>query len=357
MKKRAKQLAMLGLIATMTCGIQVTTFAATENEVEVETNKEAEEENTHDVIEEKTPAEENAETDASETPSTETKPEIPETNTKPETSEPEDQTPAAPVFTIPKIKVDVNTTVFDCTQDIVVTYTVTNWDELTNKAGIVASVYAETFNRFSYNGSLFNVYASEEGDLPENVFKFVYTVDTQKQLVEELKKAGMKDGEKLGFQTSIILEQFDEDNCDYRMDTKFEDQTDVSFIYKEVTKPEQPEQPEQKPDGNTDGNAETPERPEQKPDDNNSDTQKPNEQKPNEQKPNEQKPDEQKPDEQKPDEQKPTTGKPVKETKKPAESSVKSAPKTSDTSAVLPLLTTGLSSMGVALGVMFKRRK
>ena len=181
------------------------------------------------------------------------------------------------------------------------------------------------------------MYASEEGDLPENVFKFVYTVDTQKQLVEELKKAGMKDGEKLGFQTSIILEQFDEDNCDYRMDTKFEDQTDVSFIYKEVTKPEQPEQPEQKPDGNTDGNAETPERPEQKPDDNNSDTQKP--------------------DEQKPDEQKPTTGKPVKETKKPAESSVKSAPKTSDTSAVLPLLTTGLSSMGVALGVMFKRRK
>ena len=48
-------------------------------------------------------------------------------------------------------------------------------------------------------------------------------------------------------------------------------------------------------------------------------------------------------------EQKPTTGKPVKETKKPVESSVKSTPKTSDASAVLPLLTTGLSSMELHL--------
>lgn len=339
MKKRAKQLAMLGLVATMTCGTQVTTFAAAENEVKVETNKEAEEGTVHDVIEETTPAEEKSETDTLETPAPETKPEIPETETKPETSEPENQTPAAPVFAIPQIKVDVNTTVLDCTQDIVFTYTVTNWDELTSKENIVASIYAETFDRFSYNGSLFNAYTTEAGSSSENVFKYVFTVDAQKQLVEELKKAGIKDGEKLGFQTSLILEQFDADNWEYRMDTKFEDQTDVSFAYKEAAKPEQPEQ---KPDGNTDGNTETPEQPEQKPDDNNSDIQKPNEQKPNVQKP---------------DEQKPTTGKPVKETKKPVESSVKSTPKTSDASAVLPLLTTGLSSMGVALGAMFKRRK
>ena len=117
----------------------------------------------------------------------------------------------------------------------------------------------------------------------------------------------------------------------------------------ETPDPEQPEKPDggngngdgtQKPDGN-----------EQKPDG--------NEQKPdNNQKPdsNEQKPDDtQKPDNtQKPEEQKPVSGQQVQTDNTTNKGN---APKTGDPTTALPFVGAGLSSLGVALGAFFKKRK
>lgn len=355
MKMRAKQLAMLGLVATMTCGTPITIFAAAENEVKVETNKETEEVTDNVTSEEAELPVEKPEIPTHETKSDtsvsdtildtevpEVKPETPAPEVKPETPAPEEQTPAAPVFVIPQIKVDVNTTVFDGTKDIEITYTVTNWDELTAQKNAVVSIYAETFSRFYLNGVSSDVYVPvSEPDTPENVVKTVISKDAQKLYIEDFLKKGLKNGDTLSYKTSLAVEQIDENNWDYRMNTNFEDFTNVSFTYSDG---KEPEQPEQNPDGNDDGNGntQTPEQPEQNPDSNGSDTQKP---------------DTQKPDEQKPNDQKSTTGTPVNETKQPAENTTKAAPKTSDASAVFPLFATSLSSMGVVLGTMFKRRK
>lgn len=58
-------------------------------------------------------------------------------------------------------------------------------------------------------------------------------------------------------------------------------------------------------------------------------------------------------DTQKPDDQKPITGQAVK----PANTNTNNSPKTADMTAVLPVLGTGITSLGVAIAAIFKRRK
>ena len=118
----------------------------------------------------------------------------------------------------------------------------------------------------------------------------------------------------------------------------------------ETPDPEQPEKPDggngneegtQKPDGNEqkpDGNEQKPDDNQQKPDD----TQKPDG--------NEQKPD----NTQKPDGQKPVSGQQVQTDNTTNKGN---APKTGDPTTALPFMGAGLSSLGVALGAFFKKRK
>lgn len=121
MKKRAKQLAMLGLTVTMMCGTQITAFAADAEEVapvaietevkaepveiKVEANEEEKADVKEDVVTGTEVAEEEAETDV---PAEETEAEV--------ETEAEDKE-----VTAPTVSATVNTPVFDGTQDLVVT--------------------------------------------------------------------------------------------------------------------------------------------------------------------------------------------------------------------------------------------
>lgn len=93
-----------------------------------------------------------------------------------------------------------------------------------------------------------------------------------------------------------------------------------------------PEQPETPDNGNGDNNGNT-----ETPDNSNGD--------------NTQKPD----DNKKPDDQKPITGQTVKPAK--TNTNTNNSPKTADMTAVLPVLGTGITSLGVAVAAIFKRRK
>ena len=149
MKKRAKQLAMLGLTVTMMCGTQITAFAADAEEVapvaietevkaepveiKVEANEEekadvkedivtgtevAEEEAETDVPAEETEAETDADKEAVPTPAPQADVNAnADTNTEAEVeTEAEDKE-----VTAPTVSATVNTPVFDGTQDLVVT--------------------------------------------------------------------------------------------------------------------------------------------------------------------------------------------------------------------------------------------
>ena len=151
------------------------------------------------------------------------------------------------------------------------------------------------------------------------------------------------------------------DTADFSVTVKYvADGTVTPEPEKPQPEPEKPQPDPEKPnpDGGN-GGTETPD-PEQpeKPDGGNGNgegTQKPdgNEQKPDG---NEQKPDDtQKPDNtQKPEEQKPVSGQQVQTDNTTNKGN---APKTGDPTTALPFVGAGLSSLGVALGAFFKKRK
>lgn len=437
MKKRAKQLAMLGLTVTMMCGTQMTAFAsglgeeapvAIETEAKATANEETKEEVKTEAKEEKADAKEEVKTEVkeevvtgtevAETPvveetevketvagteelvglgvSTEAEAEteaqaekedavedaVPTTapqadveattDTNTEVTEPEAEEQADAEVTAPTVSATVNTPVFDGTQDLVVTVKAEHDEE--------CQISMDAF--IPINGTAVPAKDMKHSDTEISI---TYGKEDVLDLIERL---NLKDGDTLTIGTSKCWVEYDYTNGG---EPKVVGIPDVYVTYStgdtgngggtvtpEPEKPQpepekpQPEPEKPQPDGGN-GGTETPD-PEQpeKPDGGNGNgegTQKPdgNEQKPdgNEQKPdgNEQKPDgnEQKPDDtqkpnntQKPEEQKPVSGQQVQ-----ADNTTNkgNAPKTGDPTTALPFVGAGLSSLGVALGAFFKKRK
>ena len=384
MKKRAKQLAMLGLTVTMMCGTQMTAFASglgeeapvaieteaketakeevkaeakeevvtgtevvetpvveeatekvagTEELVGLGVSVEAEAETTETVKEEAdkqavTQADVEAEDETTvvdvDTTAQQADTEVETPSTETETDE---QTPAQ--VAEPKLSITANTTTFDGTQDIV----------LTLKAEFDGSV--------EFYQDMVTLDGVIVGNVPEQVsdkeMRITVTKDGLQRAIaanhyENGQTAVLSTGYSVGYRDESGVEQevaFPTITLTYSTgDT--DNGGDNNGGGTETPDPEQPE----KPDGGN-GNGEG--------------TQKPdgNEQKPdgNEQKPdNNQKPD----DTQKPDNtQKPITG----QTVKPATTNSNTSPKTADMTAVLPVLGTGITSIGVAIAALFRKRK
>lgn len=410
MKKRAKQLAMLGLTVTMMCGTQMTAFASglgeeapvaieteaketakeevkaeakeevvtgtevvetpvveeatekvagTEELVGLGVSVEAEAETTETVKEEAdkqavTQADVEAEDETTvvdvDTTAQQADTEVETPSTETETDE---QTPAQ--VAEPKLSITANTTTFDGTQDIV----------LTLKAEFDGSV--------EFYQDMVTLDGVIVGNVPEQVsdkeMRITVTKDGLQRAIaanhyENGQTAVLSTGYSVGYRDESGVEQevaFHTITLTYSTGD-----TDNNGGGTETPDPEQPENPDNGNGNGDNGNTETPD-PEQpeKPDGGNGNgegTQKPdgNEQKPdgNEQKPdNNQKPDgnEQKPDDtQKPDNtQKPITG----QTVKPATTNSNTSPKTADMTAVLPVLGTGITSIGVAIAALFRKRK
>ena len=390
MKKRAKQLAMLGLTVTMMCGTQMTAFASglgeeapvaieteaketakeevkaeakeevvtgtevvetpvveeatekvagTEELVGLGVSVEAEAETTETVKEEAdkqavTQADVEAEDETTvvdvDTTAQQADTEVETPSTETETDE---QTPAQ--VAEPKLSITANTTTFDGTQDIV----------LTLKAEFDGSV--------EFYQDMVTIDGVIVGNAPEQVSDKEMRITVTK---DGLQRAIVKNGYKNG-QTAVLTTGY---SVGYRDESGVEQEVafpTITLTYSTGdtdnggdnngggTETPDPEQPE-KPDGGN-GNGEG--------------TQKPdgNEQKPdgNEQKPdNNQKPDDtQKPDNtQKPEEQKPVSGQQVQTDNTTNKGN---APKTGDPTTALPFVGAGLSSLGVALGAFFKKRK
>lgn len=335
-------------------GVSVEAEAETTETVEEEADKqavtqadvEAEDETT--VVDVDTTAQQ-ADTEV-ETPSTET--------------ETDEQTPAQ--VAEPKLSITANTTTFDGTQDIV----------LTLKAEFDGSV--------EFYQDMVTLDGVIVGNVPEQVsdkeMRITVTKDGLQRAIaanhyENGQTAVLSTGYSVGYRDESGVEQevaFPTITLTYSTgDT--DNGGDNNGGGTETPDPEQPENPDNGNGNGDNGNTETPD-PEQpeKPDGGNGNgegTQKPdgNEQKPdgNEQKPdgNEQKPDnnqkpdgnEQKPDNtQKPEEQKPVSGQQVQTDNTTNKGN---APKTGDPTTALPFVGAGLSSLGVALGAFFKKRK
>ena len=428
MKKRAKQLAMLGLTVTMMCGTQMTAFASglgEEAPVAIETEaKETASEETEEVKveakEEKADAKEEVKTEVkeevvtgkevAETPVVE-ETEVKETvagteelvglgvsvEAETETEAPAEKedavedavpttAPQADVeanadtnieaeveteaedkeVTAPTVSATVNTPVFDGTQDLVVTVKAKHDGE--------CQISMDAF--IPINGT-----AVPAKDMKHSDTEISITYGKE-DVLDLVGKLNLKNGDTLTIGTSKCWVEYDYANGEEPKVVGFPDvyvtystgdtgngggtvtpepekpQPEPEKPQPEPEKP-QPEPEKPQPDGGN-GGTETPD-PEQpeKPDGGNGNgdgTQKPdgNEQKPDG---NEQKPDNtQKPDgnEQKPDNtQKPITG----QTVKPATTNSNTSPKTADMTAVLPVLGTGITSIGVAIAALFRKRK
>lgn len=430
MKKRAKQLAMLGLTVTMMCGTQMTAFAsglgeeapvAIETEAKATANEETEEVKV-EAKEEKADAKEEVKTEVKEEVVTGT--EVAETPVVEETevkeivagteelvglgvsveAEVETEAPAVPQTDVeadapvvipeteetnkvaePKLSVTSNIATFDGTQDIVLTFKVDGLE-----------------GDFTWNTDVFSIAGSVVGSIEEQISKNEYRVTLRKDhLLDNIRKQNYKNGQTIEIKAGGWAIEYDDENGErkeFGFPSTFVTYSDGTVTPEpekpqpepekpqpepekpqpepekpqpdggnggtETPDPEQPEKPDggngngegtQKPDGNEqkpDGNEQKPDSNEQKPDD----TQKPdgNEQKPdgNEQKPdgNEQKPD----NTQKPEEQKPVSGQQVQTDNTTNKGN---APKTGDPTTALPFMGAGLSSLGVALGAFFKKRK
>ena len=311
-----------------------------------------------------------------ETPSTET--------------ETDEQTPAQ--VAEPKLSITANTTTFDGTQDIVLT------------------LKAEFDDSVEFYQDMVTLDGVIVGNVPEQVsdkeMRITVTKDGLQRAIaanhyENGQTAVLSTGYSVGYRDESGVEQevaFHTITLTYftgDTDNGGDNNNGNNGGGTETPDPEQPENPD---NGNGDnGNTETPdpEQPEnpdngngdngnnggdtEKPDGNGDNTQKPDgngdTEKPDgngdEQKPenpdngnngdNTQKPDDtNKPDDtQKPEEQKPnsnnqntTTGQQVQAT-----TDTKTAPKTGDPTTALPFMGAGLSSLGIALGAIFKKRR
>ena len=380
MKKRAKQLAMLGLTVTMMCGTQMTAFASglgEEAPVAIETEaKETANEETEEVKveakEEKADAKEEVKTEVkeevvtgtevAETPVVE-ETEVKETvagteelvglgvSTEAEAETVETEAPAVPQTDVeadapvvipeteetnkvaePKLSVTSNIATFDGTQDIVLTFKVDGLE-----------------GDFTWNTDVFSIAGSVVGSIKEQISKNEYRVTLRKDhLLDNIKKQNYKNGQTIEIKAGGWAIEYDDENGErkeFGFPSTFVTYSDGT-VTPEPEKP-QPEPEKPNPDGGNGGTEKPdPEQPE-KPDGGNGNgegTQKPDG--------NEQKPD----NTQKPDgnEQKPVSGQQVQTDNTTNKGN---APKTGDPTTALPFVGAGLSSLGVALGAFFKKRK
>lgn len=426
MKKRAKQLAMLGLAVTLVCGTQATVFASdVEGETQVAVETEAKETAKEEVKAEVEVKEEKAETkeevktevkeevvtgtEVTETPKVEkvagteelvgmgvsveaeAKTEAPAEETEAETDADTDTVPTP----APQADVEANAdTNIEAEADEVkdVQGELTGIDFTTAEGGVVTVTDAD-FNSgvvaipYVLHGTPY------DGGLDNGVyFDVISSGDFGIDNPQDLDGNGNYEGAFYANKDALVAEGGTKtySGTFKMMDTEaggVDDTLDFSVTVKyvaddngnngggtETPDPEQPENPDngngdngnnggdtEKPDGNGDNT--------QKPD-GNGDTEKPDgngdEQKPenpdngnngdNTQKPDDtNKPDDtQKPEEQKPNsnDQNTTTGQHVQAT-----TDTKTAPKTGDPTTALPLVGAGLSSLGVALEAIFKKRR
>ena len=424
MKKRAKQLAMLGLAVTLVCGTQATVFASdVEGETQVAVETEAKETAKEEVKAEVEVKEEKAETkeevktevktevkgevvtgtEVTETPKVEkvagteelvgmgvsveaeAKTEAPAEETEAETDADTVPTPA------PQADVEANAdTNIEAEADEVkdVQGELTGIDFTTAEGGVVTVTDAD-FNSgvvaipYVLHGTPY------DGGLDNGVyFDVISSGDFGIDNPQDLDGNGNYEGAFYAHKDALVAEGGTKtySGTFKMMDTEaggVDDTLDFSVTVKyvaddngnngggtETPDPEQPENPDNGNGNGDNGNTETPdpEQPEnpdngngdngnnggdtEKPD-GNGDTEKPDgngdEQKPDGDNGNNGGDNTHKPD----NTQKPITG----QTVKPATTNSNTSPKTADMTAVLPVLGTGITSIGVAVAAIFKKRR
>ena len=413
MKKRFKQLAMLGLVFTLAGGTQVTAFASEGDidggiAVEAQAEQTAPEADTTDAeattpeatvpeadttnAEAIVPEEVAPEATAPEVEQAEqTAPEaiVPE-EVAPEATAPEADTTVKDEVSTPEVKavtVDVTASsqTFDGTQDIVITYTINGYVEGT-------PVYGDVPLFDGHTGVL-------REKVADNVYRFTITKDALQACIE---RNSATNGQTFVFNSgysyaedfpTVTLTYTTGDNGNGETPEKPEnpDPDNGNGGNGNGETPEKPENPD--PDngngdnnGGDNGNGETPEKPEnpdpENPDngngDNNGDNQNPDNGGDNGDNQKPENPDNGNGDNQNPDgdnSETPDDNKDVQDwmTLTPAQkvttttqtqtpqtqtvSTTQTAPKTGDAASTLPLLGTGLTSLGVALGAIFKKRR
>ena len=359
---------------TLAGGTQVTAFAS-EGDIDGGIAVEAQAEQT---------APEAATTDAEATTPEATVPEADTTDAEaivPEEVAPEATAPEADTTvkdevstkaTAPTINATASSTTFDGTQDIVVTFTITS-EGAFEVGGDIPLLGGGTCN------------ATYE-KVSDTEHRFTIPAQALKNRIEG---SAMKDGQTLVFHTGygVSVGEWGTDSYQYV------DFPDVTLTYDSGAgdngngeTPEKPENPDPDNGNGGNGNGETPEKPEnpdpENPDNGNGDTpEKP--ENPDPENPDNGNGDNQNPDNggdngdnQNPDgdnSETPDDNKDVQDwmTLTPAQkvttttqtqtpqtvSTTQTAPKTGDAASTLPLLGTGLTSLGVALGAIFKKRR
>ena len=301
----------------------------------------------------------------------------------PEATAPEADTTVKDEVSTPEAKaitVDVATssTTFDGTQDIVITYTINGYIEGT-------PVYGDVPLFDGHTGVL-------REKVADNVYRFTITKDAQQACIE---RNGATNGQTFVFNSGYsYAEDFptvtltyttgdngDNGNGETPEKPESPDPDNGNGGNGNGETPEKPENPDpENPDnGNGDngdnGNGETPEKPEnpdpENPDNGNGDNQNPDNGGDNGDNQKPENPDNGNGDNQNPDgdnSETPDDNKDVQDwmTLTPAQkvttttqtvSTTQTAPKTGDAASTLPLLGTGLTSLGVALGAIFKKRR
>lgn len=412
MKKRFKQLAMLGLVFTLAGGTQVTAFASEGDidggiAVEAQAEQTAPEADTTDAEATAPEAEQTEQT----TPEA-TAPEVEQT--APEAIAPEEVSPEAivpeqtvPEATVPEaeaipetdtvadatnvtINVSSGAVTFDGSSDIVLTYTITaDGDFMVSNDGpmLGESMAYPLYEKVS-----------------ETEHRFTITKDTLKRLID----MGMEDDMSVVFNPNYCVIT-GEDTLHYfpKVTLTYDAGNDNGGDNGNGETPEKPENPDPDNGNGDNGNGETPEKPENPdPDNGNGDNnggdngngetpEKPENPDPeNPENPDNGNGDNQKPenpdnggdngDNQNPDgdnnqtpetpdngddnkdvqdwmtltpAQKVTTTTQTQTPQTQTVSTTQTAPKTGDAASTLPLLGTGLTSLGVALGAIFKKRR
>ena len=273
-------------------------------------------------------------------------------------------TPEAKAITV---DVATSSTTFDGTQDIVITYTINGYIEGT-------PVYGDVPLFDGHTGVL-------REKVADNVYRFTITKDAQQACIE---RNGATNGQTFVFNSGYsYAEDFPTVTLTYTTGDNGDNGNGET--------PEKPENPD--PDngngdngdnnnGGDNGNGETPEKPEnpdpENPDNGNGDNQNPDNGGDNGDNQKPENPDNGNGDNQNPDgdnSETPDDNKDVQDwmTLTPAQkvttttqtqtpqtqtvSTTQTAPKTGDAASTLPLLGTGLTSLGVALGAIFKKRR
>ena len=280
MKKRAKQLAMLGLTVTMMCGTQMTAFAsglgeeapvaieteakATANEETEEVKVEAKEEKADAKEEVKTEVKEEVVTgtEVTETPvveETEVKetvagteelvglgvsveaeaetdaPVVPQTDVEADTPVVIPETEVTNKVAEPKLSVTSNISTFDGTQDIVLTFRVDNFEE-----------------DFGWCTDVFSIAGGMVGSTPEQISKNEYRVTLRKDhLLNNIKKQNYKNGQTIEINAGGWAIEYDDENGE----RKYFEFPSTFVTYSDGTVTPEPEKPQ--PDGGN-GGTETP---------------------------------------------------------------------------------------------------